>query len=738
MKFKETDTQPMPNGGIKLILDPITDEELPTVSIVTITHNRPEFISLMARNYRSIDYPREKLEWIVVDDSTIDIDYKPLEILGARVLLINKTRDPEKKLKIGHKRNFINCLTKHDYIVHMDDDDFYPAYSVISRIRVLLKHEKETNKPGCVGCNKVNCYDLVTDKTFEAFDSDSHSHSHSYSKMPSTVSESTLAYNKKFWSGAGSGSMFGSVSEAGHKFNNDDTITECLNFIGDYEVCVLPSSFVITQLTHSSNTVTRRPVDGTAIDGVIRNKQVFDYNFMDTIPAMDSNILNNIKTKIIMNMPEYSEAIEFVREILDYQRTKQKNYEHLINAKFEDLEYNAIGSGSEKRALKLLKNPLVLNIRYDSVQIKKKSSGKDVVYYCGPGDILAHESKWSPISKTLGGSEEAVINLSEYMVSKGYNVTVYNVLDGPSKKYSGVLFKNYWEWNPLDVQDLTIVWRDYTILKNVKKINSSKVYLDMHDAIEIKKNVRTRFDTIFVKSEFHKTFVKNGSKVAVVPNGIKPIPCITPLTTKENFAICTSSPDRCLHGLLKALPLIREKVPDFKVYWAYGFSAGVNEGGIINNTDPAVQKWYIDMLSLIKETDGFVDLGRLSQSELTEYYQKARYFIYGTHFTEIDCISLTKALSADCIPLVAGNGAIAEKIRDINKNFDLHTPFIETYENNGELIDTSLYEGPLFDKWVEMIIDIVKSNETNSNETKSIKEYIDNKYSNDSVYSQWL
>lgn len=713
MKFKETETQPTTNNGIKLILDPITDEKLPTVSIVTITHNRPEFISLMARNYRSIDYPRDKLEWIVVDDSTIDIDYKPLEALGARVLLINKTKEPEKKLTIGRKRNFVNCLAKHDYIVHMDDDDFYPAYSVISRIRVLLKHEKETGSVGCVGCNKVNCYDLITNKTFEAFDSDLHS------KGPSTVSESTLAYNKKFWS----------MSD-GHKFNNDDTITECINFIGDYEVCVLPSSFVITQLTHSSNTVTRRPTDD-----IIRNKQIFDYNFMDTLVVMDSNILNNIKTKLIMKMPEYTDAIEFVREILDLQKSKQKNYEHLINAKFEDLEYAA--SKNDKESLQLLKNPLVLNIRYESVQVKKKTTSKDsmdVVYYCGPGDILAHESKWSPISKTLGGSEEAVINLSEYMVSKGYNVTVYNVLDGPSKKYNGVMYKNYWSWNPRDVQDITIVWRDYTILKNVPKINSQKVYLDMHDAIEINKNARFNCNTIFVKSEFHKTFVQNGLNVKVVPNGIKPITLPASINIKENFALCTSSPDRCLHGLLKALPLIRAKVPDFKVYWAYGFSAGVNEGGIESNTRPEVRKWYTDMLNLINETEGFVNLGRLSQSELTEYYQKARYFIYGTRFPEIDCISLTKALSADCIPLVAGNGAVAEKM----VGADIH--FVETYENVGEIIDTSLYDGPEFDKWVEMIIDVVNSadNADNADNVKSSKEYIDNKYSLESVYNKWI
>ena len=35
---------------------------------------------------------------------------------------------------------------------------------------------------------------------------------------------------------------------------------------------------------------------------------------------------------------------------------------------------------------------------------------------------------WNPKSKQLGGSEEAVINLSKNLVKNGYNVTVYCVL----------------------------------------------------------------------------------------------------------------------------------------------------------------------------------------------------------------------------------------------------------------------------------------------------------------------
>jgi len=44
----------------------------PTISIVTLTHNRPNFFPLAIFNYNSINYPKKKMEWIVYDTSNND------------------------------------------------------------------------------------------------------------------------------------------------------------------------------------------------------------------------------------------------------------------------------------------------------------------------------------------------------------------------------------------------------------------------------------------------------------------------------------------------------------------------------------------------------------------------------------------------------------------------------------------------------------------------------------------
>ena len=52
---------------------PIT-RELPFVSLCTPTYNRRVFISQMVKNVEKQDYPKNKFEWIIIDDGTDSIE----------------------------------------------------------------------------------------------------------------------------------------------------------------------------------------------------------------------------------------------------------------------------------------------------------------------------------------------------------------------------------------------------------------------------------------------------------------------------------------------------------------------------------------------------------------------------------------------------------------------------------------------------------------------------------------
>ena len=62
--------------------------EQPNISLVTILHDNKEFYPLFQYHWETFDYPKDKLEWIIVDDSKHDhSEYIPVDenILYIRV-----------------------------------------------------------------------------------------------------------------------------------------------------------------------------------------------------------------------------------------------------------------------------------------------------------------------------------------------------------------------------------------------------------------------------------------------------------------------------------------------------------------------------------------------------------------------------------------------------------------------------------------------------------------------------
>lgn len=89
------------NGNLNCILKlpEINENELPSVSILTPTYNRKIFKNLMLRNWEIIEYPRNKLEWIIVDDSDNGLEHNSNDFNLDNVRYIKIP----KKLTIGKK-----------------------------------------------------------------------------------------------------------------------------------------------------------------------------------------------------------------------------------------------------------------------------------------------------------------------------------------------------------------------------------------------------------------------------------------------------------------------------------------------------------------------------------------------------------------------------------------------------------------------------------------------------------
>ena len=109
-----------------------TPGDLPLVSVCTPTCNRRIFIPSLIRCFEAQTYPRDRMEWIVVDDGSDAVEdlFTPVE--GVNYIRIDE------KMRLGQKRNFMHAQARGEIIVYMDDDDYYPPDRVqhaVNRLR---------------------------------------------------------------------------------------------------------------------------------------------------------------------------------------------------------------------------------------------------------------------------------------------------------------------------------------------------------------------------------------------------------------------------------------------------------------------------------------------------------------------------------------------------------------------------------------------------------------------------
>jgi glycosyltransferase involved in cell wall biosynthesis len=112
--------------------------KFPLVSVLTPTYNRRPFIPWSIKCMKNQDYPKSRIEWIILDDGSDSI-----EDLVKDIPFIKYHRY-EEKMNIGKKRNILNKLATGDYIVAWDDDDFYPPGRLSHSVETLVRNPKAT------------------------------------------------------------------------------------------------------------------------------------------------------------------------------------------------------------------------------------------------------------------------------------------------------------------------------------------------------------------------------------------------------------------------------------------------------------------------------------------------------------------------------------------------------------------------------------------------------------------
>ncbi len=124
----------------------------PFVSVVTPTYNRRKFIPTLIDIYKAQTYPKERMEWLILDDGTDKVG----DLIASLTKQIPNVRyiPLEIKTNIGAKRNILNREAKGEIIISMDDDDYYLPERVAYTVSMFIRNPTIE----LAGCSEIYMY----------------------------------------------------------------------------------------------------------------------------------------------------------------------------------------------------------------------------------------------------------------------------------------------------------------------------------------------------------------------------------------------------------------------------------------------------------------------------------------------------------------------------------------------------------------------------------------------------
>ena len=285
--------------------------ELPFVSICTPTFNRRPFICNLIKCVDNQTYPKERIEWIIVDDGTDAIE----DMVSDHPLVSYFKFD--KKMSLGRKRNIMHKKTRGSIIVYMDDDDYYPPERVSHAVEML------TNNPSalCAGSSEMYIYfkDLNLNQMVQFGP-----------YGPNHATAGTFAFRKELLND--------------HQYNNDACLAEEREFLKGYTVpfIQLDPMKTILVFSHRHNTFDKRTLLQDPFSSVMRlsEKTVQDFIKDDSVvdffmnldaslvayplgePEMKPDVMK--ETKILIKKKE-----EMKRNAMEKQDEKKKRYDDI-------------------------------------------------------------------------------------------------------------------------------------------------------------------------------------------------------------------------------------------------------------------------------------------------------------------------------------------------------------------------------------------------------------------------
>lgn len=226
----------------------ISDDKLPSVALITSIRSQPDLFQFLQWCYYTINYPRDKLHWIITDDSPDEEKVGPLiDGKDQSIKYIRCDMDAKSFLPVSKKINL--CMKylppKVQFILHFSPDCYYAPNHVRDRVRLMMSYPKY----GCFGSTKYGVFDVTNSTSYEQTQPDAQGN-------PTMIFGPTLSYFKDWWNA--------------RPFDESRYTMETFYFLrGRWNgVLDVPYSMVCIALTHDDlqiSETTRYGIEGKAI-----------------------------------------------------------------------------------------------------------------------------------------------------------------------------------------------------------------------------------------------------------------------------------------------------------------------------------------------------------------------------------------------------------------------------------------------------------------------------------------
>lgn len=120
--------------------------------------------------------------------------------------------------------------------------------------------------------------------------------------------------------------------------------------------------------------------------------------------------------------------------------------------------------------------PAMVNLRNQFTK-PKVWADDEVVIYCGPG---FEQWSYKSVAKGVGGSEEAVIHMSEELAKLGWKVYVYGDPQQDAGVHNGVAWLPYYYVNWRDTFNIIVAWRNIALF-DIPNLKFKRGYVWNHD-----------------------------------------------------------------------------------------------------------------------------------------------------------------------------------------------------------------------------------------------------------------